>query len=422
MPTDAKRITVAALGTRGDVQPLLALCLGLRAAGHAVTVVAGSNFAPWIARYDLPLVPAVDIQAIMTSERGLAWSESSRNPLQELRMMRSLFDEHAEAMAAPLMAAAAGAGLLLSGFTSEPLVQAISASTRVPYVNTYLQPSLPTRSGAASLAPLVPYGESLLNRWMGQVTDRLLWSVAARPANRLRARLGLPAHTARSYARARRAAPVLYAFSPHVVPPPADWPAHAAVTGYWFLDEADAWQPPADLVAFLQAGPPPVYIGFGSMSNSAPGKTLALILDAVRQSGQRAVVAAGWGRVQADSLPDNVLGVSDVPHAWLFPRVAAVVHHGGAGTTAAGLRAGRPALIVPHMSDQPFWGRRLHALGVALPPVPRHALTARRLAAGLRQLVNDPELQSRAAALGEKLRAERGVQQALAALARFGVL
>jgi sterol 3beta-glucosyltransferase len=158
-----------------------------------------------------------------------------------------------------------------------------------------------------------------------------------------------------------------------------------------------------------------VYIGFGSMSNRAPQQTLELIQDAVKQSGQRAVVAAGWGDLPTGATPE-VCVVKSAPHHWLFPQVSAVVHHGGAGTTAAGLRAGRPTLIVPHMSDQPYWGRRVHELGVGVKPIPRHKLTAETLAARLRQLASDGVIRERAAAMGVKIRAERGVESAVAAV------
>jgi UDP:flavonoid glycosyltransferase YjiC (YdhE family) len=152
------------------------------------------------------------------------------------------------------------------------------------------------------------------------------------------------------------------------------------------------------------------------MSNSAPEKTVALILEAVQQAGQRAIIGAGWGKLESEALPDNVYVTGSVPHGWLFPRTAGVVHHGGAGTTAAGLRAGRPSFIISHMSDQPFWGRRLHELGVGVKPVPRHQLTAEKLATGLRRLAEDTDLAARAAALGQQIAAERGVEAAVAAI------
>jgi UDP:flavonoid glycosyltransferase YjiC (YdhE family) len=149
------------------------------------------------------------------------------------------------------------------------------------------------------------------------------------------------------------------------------------------------------------------------VSNRAPDKTLRLILEALRLTGQRAIIAAGWGGVRAEKLPEGVFAVESVPHRWLFPRVAGVVHHGGAGTTAEGLRAGAPAMIIPHMADQPYWGRRVHELGVGVKPVPRHKLTAEALAAGLRQLVGDDAMRARARALGEIIQAERGVEVAV---------
>jgi sterol 3beta-glucosyltransferase len=410
------RITVVALGTRGDVQPMLALSQGLQSAGHAVSVIAGSNFEGWIRGHGFPFTPSVDIDALMNSEKGVAWSESSSNPMQQVRAMRALVDEHGPGMATPILASAPATDLFVSSFVAEPLVQTIAEKTGLPYVNASLQPQQPSRSGAASLTPIVPQGSSLLNLWMGEFAQRLLWSVSAGATNRLRQQLGLAPHTAGRYQRARGRAPSVLGFSAHVVPPAPDWPPNIVTTGYWFLDEAASWQPSPALDAFLRAGPPPVYIGFGSMSSRAPQKTLALILEALKDARHRALIASGWSGMQAASLPEEVIVVDSVPHHWLFPRVAAVVHHGGAGTTAAGLRAGRPSMIVPHMSDQPYWGRRVHELGAGVRPVPRHRLTSKILADGLAQLVHDPGIQEKARTLGEQIRAERGVERAVDAI------
>jgi sterol 3beta-glucosyltransferase len=149
------------------------------------------------------------------------------------------------------------------------------------------------------------------------------------------------------------------------------------------------------------------------MSSGSPQATVRLIGAALRETGQRAVIGSGWSGAAASDLPKNVLVVDHAPHDWLYERVAAVVHHGGAGTTAAGLRAGRPTLIIPHMSDQPFWGRRVHELGVGAKPIPRHRLTAETLAAGIRALVSDRAMAQQAAALGAQIRAEHGVENAV---------
>jgi sterol 3beta-glucosyltransferase len=207
--------------------------------------------------------------------------------------------------------------------------------------------------------------------------------------------------------------PVLYAFSPHVVPVPPDWPATTVVTGYWFLDRPATWQPPRALVDFLEAGPPPVYVGFGSMTAADPAALTRLVIEALRQAGLRGVLAAGWGGLQSGALPGHVFALEAAPHDWLFPRMAAVVHHGGAGTTAAGLRAGRPTIICPFFGDQAFWGERVFALGAGPRPMAQKSLTAERLADALRQAVGEPGYGQRAEALGQRLQAERGVERAV---------
>ncbi len=198
-----------------------------------------------------------------------------------------------------------------------------------------------------------------------------------------------------------------------MIPPPADWDGQLHVTGYWFLDPVDDWTPPADLSEFLQAGSPPIFIGFGSMSTRNPAETTDLILQAVARTGQRAILLSGWGGLRKTNLPDTVFMVESVPFAWLFPRVAAVVHHGGAGTTSAGLRAGVPTIIIPFFADQPFWGQRVAKLGVGPAPIPRKQLTAERLAQAIQTAVSNQAMRQRAAELGTKIRAEDGIARAV---------
>jgi sterol 3beta-glucosyltransferase len=151
---------------------------------------------------------------------------------------------------------------------------------------------------------------------------------------------------------------VLYSFSRHVLPPPKDWSENVHVTGYWILDETNCWQPPPELLDFLDAGPPPIFVGFGSMGGRNPARTTRLVLEALAKTGQRGLLVTGWGGLETEEEPDNVFKVENAPYDWLFPRMAAVVHHGGAGTTAAGLQAGKPSVICPFVADQPFWGQR----------------------------------------------------------------
>jgi sterol 3beta-glucosyltransferase len=206
---------------------------------------------------------------------------------------------------------------------------------------------------------------------------------------------------------------MLGAYSSNVIHQPPDWPESVHITGYWFPDIHTEWCPPSQLEAFLDAGDPPVYVGFGSMAGSHPEQLATVVLEALAKSGQRGLLLTGWGGMHAMSVPDSVFVIDSAPHDWVFPRMAAVVHHGGAGTTAEGLRAGIPSVILPFMMDQPFWGRRVKALGVGPEPIPHKKLTADRLAQAIHAAVTQPAIKRRADWLGEAIRAEDGVGNAV---------
>jgi len=199
-----------------------------------------------------------------------------------------------------------------------------------------------------------------------------------------------------------------------VLPRPSDWDDLTQVAGYWFLDPATDWVPPVDVVDFLRAGAPPVYIGFGSPGLRQQTAAAGMVVEALRQSGLRALVNLPSGAFAAAPPAAQVLLLSKIPHAWLFARCAALAHHGGAGTTAAGLRAGVPALVIPLATDQFFWGSRVQALGVGPKPLPQRALTTQRLAQGLLQAAQDSAMQRAAGELGAKIRAEDGLAAAIA--------
>jgi sterol 3beta-glucosyltransferase len=217
-----------------------------------------------------------------------------------------------------------------------------------------------------------------------------------------------------------RPVPVLYGFSSHVVPVPNDYPPHVHVTGYWFLDEPETWHPPTELLDFLAAGEPPVYVGFGSMGFGKHAQSRGqIVASAVEKARVRAVVATGWGGLEVGSSHDNVHVVEAVPHAWMFPRTVGVIHHGGAGTTAAGLLAGRPTLVCPVLGDQGFWAQRVRDLGVGPAPLPVRRLNVDELADRLSVLGREASYRRRAAAVSEKLRSEEGVAKAVGILERM---
>lgn len=217
--------------------------------------------------------------------------------------------------------------------------------------------------------------------------------------------------------RKRRGRPVLHGFSPLVVPRPRDWRAELEVTGYWWPYDRESRLPSA-LREFLDAGPPPVFVGLGSATVPDPGRLSTEIVRALRRAGLRGVIQRGWAGLAADG--DDMLTVDDVPHALLFPETAAVVHHCGAGTTAAGLRAGVPAVPVPVQFDEGFWADRLVGLGVAPRPVPLRRLTADTLAAALVRATRDPGHRERARELGKRVRGEDGTVRVVEAVGRMG--
>ncbi|MCJ1396440.1 hypothetical protein MMC18_009330 [Xylographa bjoerkii] len=205
--------------------------------------------------------------------------------------------------------------------------------------------------------------------------------------------------------------PYTYCWSPALIPKPNDWGPHISVSGFYFLSLAASYTPAANLKAFLDAGPPPIYIGFGSIVLDDPDGMTKLIFEAVKETGQRALVSKGWGGFGANGLgiPEGVFMLGNVPHDWLFKHVSCVVHHGGAGTTAAGIALGKPTVIVPFFGDQPFWGAMVAKAGAGPPPIPSKVLTASKLATAIREALKPTALQ-RAQELGERIRSETGAE------------
>ncbi len=274
----------------------------------------------------------------------------------------------------------------------------------------------PTRAFPVPVLPLPNLGGPL-NKLSYGTFFRSITLPYRRIVNRWRERtLGLPALPLLASELELRGEPIpkLYPCSPRVVPVPADWDESSAMTGYWLLDGGSGWRPPDELAAFLEDGPPPVYVGFGSMAPDPEGSR-ATALAALRRLGLRGVlVTARRGMANPE-----VIEIQGAPHDWLFPRMTAVVHHGGAGTTAEGLRAGKPTAVFPsNFGDQLFWGRRVHALGAGPEPVPQKKLTIKRLVGALRAVINDESKRRRATTLGEKIRAEDGVARAVEIVAR----
>jgi UDP:flavonoid glycosyltransferase YjiC (YdhE family) len=409
------RIAIFGAGSQGDIQPCVRLGSRLQQAGVPVLLAAPQNFAGLAQGVGLPFhALRGDVQQIMAGETGQKYMESGgANPIRSILAMRKMLGPVALQMAEDALAAGRQADALLTLAVFAPLGKTIAEICNIPLLLIEPTPVLPTGDFPAPGWPVQRNLGRLHNRLSGVAMVQVIWQWYRPFVNEFRQRFGLRPFASGDFHRTLASAPLLGAYSSAVIPRPPDWPASVHITGYWFDDAQSRWQPPAELEAFLSRGQPPVYVGFGSMAGRDPGHFTGIVLQALAQSGQRAVLATGWGGMNALRTPEDVFVLDAAPHGWLFPRMAAAVHHGGAGTTAESLRAGLPTVIVPFIVDQLFWGKRVHALGAGPAPIQAKKLTAGRLADAIRQATSDAAIRQRAAAIGRAIRAEDGLDQAV---------
>ncbi len=405
------RIALQTIGTRGDIQPFVALGVGLKSAGFEVSLATSPQFEHFVTSSGLAFncLPG-DIVNLIQTPLGKA-ALSGRNKLiagvRLLRQLHPMFWRLANAQ----WNAAQGADAIV--YHPKAIAGThIAEKLGIPAFVALPLPALsPTSAFPSPLMPFTNLGQlnRASHRLVTQFGDFAFRKVLRRWRNE---KLGLAGYPNWLTLRGKPV-PRLYPYSRAVVPIPSDWDATSVVTGYWFVDDAIDWQAPASLTAFLNAGPPPVYVGFGSLPSLDALKMTDLVLDAVDRSGQRAVLAKGWGGLGDRPVPPNVQLIDDAPHGWLFPQVSAVVHHGGAGTTAAGLKAGRSTIICPFIGDQSFWGERVRSLGVGPAPIGQQTLTVERLASALMAVTADAGIRERATALGRQISSEQGVANAV---------
>ena len=410
------RIAIAAMDSRGGVQPYIGLALGLQAAGHDVRLISPSNFAGMLAAAGVEHAPlSGDVEA----EARRIGGEAHGSPLAGMRVAAREMEGRIATWTREAYAACAGVDLVLGGVGGMAVALSAAEKAGAPFIEAHLHPiGVVTDRYQGALFGSTPSVLGGVGRRLShRATEMGVWMPFRGAMQKARREvLGLAGSP-----RAHLANPVLYGFSRHVVPLPEQGLRRRHVTGYWFLPDDPARILPPDLEAFLAASDRPVVsVGFGSMAGQDGAALTDLVLGAVRDAGVRAVLLSGWGDLASGGEADDVFIADALPHDRLFPRMAAVVHHGGAGTTGAGIRAGVPALVVPFGVDQPFWASRIAALGVGPRPIPRKRLTRGLLADGLRAAVADRAMADRAAVLGERVRGEDGVAAAVEVIERFG--
>lgn len=417
-------ITIFAAGTQGDVRPMAALGAGLVEAGHRVVLCTSTEFASMARNAGLQFAPlSADFRQLMGRERDTL--DRGLNLLRVYAMVKRRLMEMAALWPQEGLRACEGADLLIGAGNTTLLTYALGEARHLPVVQAQLQPMTPCRDIPPMLLPPSRWPlPGAVNLGLYRLLRLLSWRAMGPAYNEVvRPALGLPPYPWRGPDALKSGAPrrTLYGYSPQVLPRSADWGPEISVTGYWVLPE-QRWEPPQALQDFLAAGEAPVYIGFGSMAGGDAQRLAAAALEALQRSGRRGVLSTGWGGMALPAGLDagQVHVIGHAPHEWLFPRMALAVHHGGAGTSAAAMRAGIPSVVVPFFGDQPFWAERLRRLGAAPEPLRRKKLDGLSLAAAIAR-ASTPAMRKRATTLGESLRTEDGVACAVAQLRSWGL-
>lgn len=413
------KVAILTWGSRGDYQPYLGLAAALQSAGHEVILGAppGPGFATMAQAHLVPFAavgPATDAALVVeTANRAIA----SANAVKAVRLiMDQLMLPAIDRMYAQAIELTRWSDVVVSHFlqftgrmaaetVGRPFISGTLVPTQLP-TNTRLPGSLRSLGGR-------------VNGFVWKVATTYMNAAWLPPLNEARVRFGLSPF--RDVAREGFYSPRLnlIAMSPRIYRPPSDWHKRHQMTGYWLLDTAPGWHPSAEVEAFLAAGPGPVAVGFGSMASQDTALLTKKVLRAICKAGVRAILEPGMAELGATALPPGVIVADSIPHSWLLPRVAALVHHGGAGTSGAVFQSGKPSVFVPHIFDQYLWGARAARLGVAPKAIPARDLTSDALAQAIRRTVDDAGMRQKAARLGRRLREERGLERAVQLIERF---
>ncbi|AQK42654.1 sterol 3-beta-glucosyltransferase UGT80A2 isoform X1 [Zea mays] len=415
------QIVILIVGTRGDVQPFVAIGKCLQDYGHRVRLATHANFKEFVLTAGLEFFPLGGDPKIlaeyMVKNKGFLPSGPSEIPIQRKQMKEIIFSllpackEPDPDTGIPFNVDAIIANPPAYGHTH------VAEALKVPIHIFFTMPWTPTNEFPH---PLSRVKQPAGYRLSYQIVDSMIWLGIRDMINEFRKKkLKLRPVTYLSGSQGSgNDIPHGYIWSPHLVPKPKDWGPKIDVVGFCFLDLASNYVPPEPLVEWLEAGDKPIYVGFGSLPVQDPQKMTEIIVKALEITGQRGIINKGWGGLGTLSEPkDFVYLLDNCPHDWLFLHCKAVVHHGGAGTTAAGLKAACPTTIVPFFGDQPFWGDRVHARGLGPPPIPVDQFGLQKLVDAITFMMK-PEVKDKAVELAKAMESEDGVTGAVRAFLR----
>lgn len=405
------KIALVTLGTRGDVQPYIGIARALMARGHDVKVAVSEDHVPLLRAYGVAHHPMRgNFRELLRSDLGRAWLTSGDSPRKYAKYAKELFLPMQKVLCEDADAAVDGAdGVVFYAMAMHAMHAA--ERRRLPTVALSPWPMVPTSEAAPLPMPWLDAAPGFVKKLAGDLAYRLAFGGFNELHQSYRTSIGLPRYRAGDtmHAVLDSGMPCVHLFSEAVLPRPKDWRTHHHVAGFSFVPSLE-YEPPPALVDFLSAGAPPVYIGFGSMTGFEPGELAELASRAAGKAGVRAIIATGWTGHDVPATED-VYVVDEIPHDWLFPRVSAVVHHGGVGTFAEGLRAGKPTVIAAFFGDQPFWGALNEKIGTGPRAIQRAKLDADGLGTTLRAAL-DGSYAERAREIGERIRSEDGATRA----------
>ncbi|KAH7020386.1 UDP-glucose,sterol transferase [Ilyonectria destructans] len=420
-------IVIQVVGSRGDVQPFIALGNELQKYGHRVRIATHGAFQDFVQKAGLEFFsiggdPA-ELMAYMVKNPGLMPSMQSLRA-GDVQSKRKMVAEilHGCWMSCIEPDLTTGTPFVAEAIIANPPSFAhvhCAQALGIPLRMMFTMPWTRTRAFCHPLANLSDKGSGIppgaANYVSYMAVEWLTWQGLGDVVNAWRHTLDLepvPFSEGPGLIETLNI-PFTYCWSPVLIPKPSDWAPHIDVCGFFFRDTPD-YSPDPELREFMQRGPPPIYIGFGSIVVDDPAKLTTTIVAAVKKTGVRAIISKGWSKLgQNQPADDDIFYLGDCPHEWLFQHVAAVIHHGGAGTTACGLANGRPTVIVPFFGDQPFWGAMVSSAGAGPPPIPQKQLDSQNLAEAIRFCFS-PEASSAAGAIAETMRSEPGVSRAVA--------
>lgn len=402
-------IVILTYGSRGDVQPFLPLSLGLMARGHSVKLAAPSRFKNLVENYGITFVPlAGDPEDLSRRMNNVGF-----NPFKQMREMMDHAVEIGADVARQTDEACRDADLIIHTFAHAVGAHTLAREKNIPDVHIQTFPMF-TPTGDYPNVAMPDLKIRALNYFSHYAASRISKWGAKFGYEQVRRRAGLPKRKLFfpfDDDPIRLPTLILCAWSPSVLPPSREWKENVHVTGYFFFSETESYQPSVELRDFLSVNEPPICVSFGSMVNRDAKRIDEVVRESLKRTHQRGIILSGWGGMDQSSSKD-LLYLESAPHDWLLPRCKLVIHHGGAGTTSAGLCAGIPNIVVPFTADQPFWGRRIHAIGSGPKPILVKNLTVERLT----QAIVEAETQitgEGAQFARRKIRSEDGVSRAV---------